>query len=257
MRPSGPLPVTLPRSTPWAAATREATGVTFRPSGVWIVSTSPAGRVSVASGLGGAAAALAPLLLPEVIRAMIWPTVTVSPASASASVSVPEAGAGTSASTLSVEISTIVSPSSTESPADLAHSRIVPSETDSPIAGISISITVASPAGSSWTSASASASGSSASSAGPEPFSPCAISASTLPTPTVSPSAAWILTTVPLTGDGTSASTLSVDISTRISSSETESPSCLCHSRMEPSETESPIGGMTTSTVVFTAISGS
>jgi hypothetical protein len=26
---------------------------------------------------------------------------------------------------------------------------------------------------------------------------------------------------------------------------------------MEPSETESPIGGMTTSTVVFTAISGS
>ena len=32
------------------------------------------------------------------------------------------------------------------------------------------------------------------------------------------------------------------------------SPSCLCHSRMVPSETESPIAGMTTSTVVSTAI---
>ena len=77
---------------------------------------------------------------------MTWPTVTVSPASASTSVSVPEAGAGTSASTLSVEISTIVSSSATLSPGAFAHSRIVPSETDSPIAGISISITVPEPA---------------------------------------------------------------------------------------------------------------
>jgi hypothetical protein len=175
----------------------------------------------------------------------------VSPASASTSVSVPEAGAGTSASTLSVEISTIVSSSATESPGCLAHSRIVPSETDSPIAGISISITVAS-----LEEEGSSSTGSSAVIAGPDPF-VGAISASTLPTPTVSPSAAWILTTVPLTGAGTSASTLSVDISTSVSSSETSSPSCLCHSRMDPSETESPIGGMTTSTVVFTAISGS
>ncbi len=161
----------------------------------------------------------------------------------------PALGAGTSASTLSVEISTIVSSSAMLSPGCLAHSRIVPSETDSPIAGISISMTVP--------VAPLDASGSSASSAGPEPFSPGAISTRTLPTATVSPSAAWIFTTVPETGEGTSASTLSVEISTKVSSSETSSPSCLCHSRIDPSETESPIGGITTSTVVFTAISGS
>ncbi len=252
MRPSGPVPCTLPRSIPWAAATRAATGVTLSPSGVWIVSASPDGAVSAgASAFGAAAAGRAPLL--DVMRAMTWPTWTVSPAAASTSVSVPAAGAGTSASTLSVEISTIVSSSATSSPGCLAHSRIVPSETDSPIAGIAISITAASAAGA---SSAGSGSGSASAAAGRAPF-VGAISASTLPTPTVSPSAAWIFTTVPVTGDGTSASTLSVDISTRVSSSETSSPSRLCHSRMEPSETESPIGGMTTSTVVFTAISGS
>ena len=82
-----------------------------------------------------------------------------------------------------------------------------------------------------------------------------AISARTLPTSTVSPSAAWIFTTVPDGGAGTSASTLSVEISTSVSSSATSSPSCLCHSRMVPSETDSPIAGMTTSTVVLTAMS--
>ena len=53
----------------------------------------------------------------------------------------------------------------------------------------------------------------------------------------------------------TSASTLSVEISTRVSSAETESPSALRHSSTVPSLTESPIAGMTTSTVVvFIAI---
>ena len=70
---------------------------------------------------------------------MTWPTVTVSPGSARISPITPDAGAGTSASTLSVEISTIVSSSSTWSPGCLAHSRMTPSETDSPIAGIAIS----------------------------------------------------------------------------------------------------------------------
>ena len=51
-------------------------------------------------------------------------------------VTVPEAGAGTSASTLSVETSTIVWPSSTESPSETCHSSTVPSVTDSPISGI-------------------------------------------------------------------------------------------------------------------------
>ncbi len=87
------------------------------------------------------------------MRAMTWPTSTVSPASARISVSVPEAGEGTSASTLSVEISTIVSSISTLSPAALAHSRIVPSETDSPIWGIVMSTVLASAGASSGASA--------------------------------------------------------------------------------------------------------
>ena len=90
------------------------------------------------------------------MRPMTWPTVTVSPGWARISSITPEAGAGTSASTLSVEISTIVSSASTGSPGCLAHSRITPSETDSPMAGMVMS--TASPAGSS-VSASASGSG--------------------------------------------------------------------------------------------------
>src|SRR4051794_29579233 len=139
MRPCGPVPLTCARSMPCAAATRAATGVTLIPSGVRMVSASPAGRTSVGSGLG-ATAGLAPL--PLVILAMTWPTVTVSPAWARSSVIVPVAGAGTSASTLSVEISTSVSSSATGSPSCLCHSRMVPSETDSPIAGMTTSTVV-------------------------------------------------------------------------------------------------------------------
>ena len=142
------------------------------------------------------------------MRAMTWPTVTVSPAWARISSIVPEAGAGTSASTLSVEISTIVSSSATGSPGCLAHSRIVPSDTDSPIAGMTMSTVSPSVSGSAARRAS-------------RRSRPGAISASTAPTAIVSPSAAWIFTTVPVVGAGTSASTLSVDISTRTSSSET------------------------------------
>ena len=59
---------------------------------------------------------------------------------------------------------------------------------------------------------------------------------------------------MPSIGAGTSASTLSVEISTSVSSAATESPSALCHSSTVPSLTESPIAGMTTSTVVSIAI---
>ena len=52
---------------------------------------------------------------------------------------VPQAGAGTSASTLSVETSTTVSPSAIWSPSGTCHSSTVPSVTDSPISGITIS----------------------------------------------------------------------------------------------------------------------
>ena len=243
IRPAGPEPWTLARSTPWAAATRAATGVTLMASGIGGGGALPCGR-GAAVGSGALAAGRAPL--PVVIRAMTWPTCTVSPAWARISAIVPAAGAGISASTLSVDTSTTVSSSATSSPGCLAHSRIVPSVTDSPIAGITIS-TVA-------PGASSDASAGGASAAGPEPFG--AISASTAPTLMVSPSATWIFTTVPAAGEGTSASTLSVDISTRTSSSETWSPSCLCHSSTVPSETESPICGMVTWTVVLTAISG-
>ena len=64
-------------------------------------------------------------------------------------------------------------------------------------------------------------------------------------------------TIVPAAGEGTSASTLSVEISTSTSSAATASPSCLCHSRIVPSVTESPICGMTTWMVVFTATDSS
>ena len=123
------------------------------------------------------------------MRAMTWPTVTVSPACARISSIVPDAGAGTSASTLSVEISTIVSSSATGSPGCLAHSRIVPSVTDSPIAGMTMS-TVSPPA----------SAGLGRGRGGRRRRSPGAISASTAPTEIVSPSAAWILTTVPAVG---------------------------------------------------------
>ena len=61
---------------------------------------------------------------------------TTSSGSTRSFVIVPAAGAGTSASTLSVETSTTVSPSATESPYCIAHSRTVPSVTDSPISGM-------------------------------------------------------------------------------------------------------------------------
>ena len=136
---------------PSAAATRRAigeiAGAVPSPIRRWFGRRSP-GRI--AGGCGGRAAgagtATAPRPAPAVIRAITWPTVTVSPSSARISVIVPEAGAGSSMSTLSVEISTTVSPSLTVSPTFTAHSRIVPSVTDSPPVGVTMSI-VRSPVG--------------------------------------------------------------------------------------------------------------
>ena len=91
-----------------------------------------------ADAAGGLAGAAPSACVPAVIRAITCPTLTVSPSWARISAIVPEAGAGNSMSTLSVEISTTVSPSDTWSPTFTVHSRIVPSVTDSPISGISI-----------------------------------------------------------------------------------------------------------------------
>jgi len=73
------------------------------------------------------------------MRAMTWPTVTVSPSSTRISLTVPLAGEGSSRSTLSVEISTIVSSALMGSPTLARHSRMVPSVTDSPAAGVTTS----------------------------------------------------------------------------------------------------------------------
>ena len=73
------------------------------------------------------------------MRAITCPTVTVSPSATSSSLTVPVAGEGSSTSTLSVEISTIVSSCLIRSPTLTCHSRIVPSVTDSPAAGVTTS----------------------------------------------------------------------------------------------------------------------
>ncbi len=211
------------------------------------------------------------------IRAITWPTVTVSPSAMRISLTVPVAGEGSSMSTLSVEISTIVSSSLIGSPTFTRHSRIVPSDTDSPAAGVTTSTVSACPVGAgssrlagggavgllpaAWIcgsprparalrgASSAGASGGVAGerSAGAAPFSE--MRAITWPTVTVSPSSMRISLTVPVAGEGSSMSTLSVEISTIVSSTLIGSPTFTCHSRMVPSETDSPAAGVTTSTV--------
>ena len=69
-----------------------------------------------------------------------------------------------------------------------------------------------------------------------------------MPTSTVVPTSTTISATRPAAGDGTSVSILSVEMSTIGSSYATQSPGCLRHSTIVPSETETPIWGMTTST---------
>src|SRR3954471_11439088 len=74
--------------------------------------------------------------------ARMVPTSTVIPTSTSSDVTRPVAGDGTSVSTLSVEISTIDSSDSTQSPTRFFHSTTVPSATDTPICGIVTSTAV-------------------------------------------------------------------------------------------------------------------
>ncbi len=145
--PARPLPATDATSTPRSAAARLATGEIEVPSGT---ATAPlpapfevaAGAESAAPLDSGAGATATSPPSPSVISAITWPTFTVSPSSARIFVTVPVAGDGTSASTLSVEISTIVSSTLMGSPSDRCHSRIVPSVTDSPISGMTTSIVV-------------------------------------------------------------------------------------------------------------------
>ena len=149
----GPLPVTAPRSTPFSAATRRATGVALTSAPLAGVGGS-AGAARPAGSRGGADASSLRIVVPRdrtlirgrpcgrtdsspgSISARGAPTGTSSSTWTSSLVITPAAGAGTSASTLSVETSTTVSPSLTKSPSATCHSRTMPSVTDSPISGI-------------------------------------------------------------------------------------------------------------------------
>ena len=71
-------------------------------------------------------------------------------------------------------------------------------------------------------------------------------SSSEAPTSTVSPSSTSKLLTVPLNGEGTSVSTLSVEISNIGSSSLTSSPTLTSQRRIVPSVTVSPSCGIVT-----------
>src|SRR5947209_5758372 len=100
------------------------------------------------SGAGGAgscsSACACPGFEPISIRAKTSPTGTVTPTSTRISVTRPAAGDGISVSILSVEISTIVSSRSTQSPGRFFQSAIVPSATETPICGIVTSTSVVS-----------------------------------------------------------------------------------------------------------------
>ena len=76
-----------------------------------------------------------------------------------------------------------------------------------------------------------------------EPLPVGSIVTSRPPTLTFSPTAAWILVTRPLFGDGISTLALSVRTLTRGASSATESPSWTNHFTTSPSATPSPISG--------------
>ena len=171
-----PVPLTLPRSTPLASATRRATGVALTaaplaapfpaPLPAFVPAPVPAplpagGAVggappeeALATGRGGGPPAVtgpagceacpspspAPPspASPASISAIGCPTATSSSTAEINFVIVPLAGAGTSASTLSVDTSTTVSPSLTKSPSATCHSSTMPSVTDSPISGMAI-----------------------------------------------------------------------------------------------------------------------
>ena len=86
--------------------------------------------------------------------------------------------------------------------------------------------------------------------------SPVWMTARRVSTGTVSPSGTRISATIPEAGEGTSVSTLSVEISTMVSSASTRSPTPLSQRLTVPSDTLTPIWGITTSTVLPTAMAG-
>ena len=194
---------------------------------------------------------------------------TVLPASTLIAESVPLAGEGISASTLSVEISNSGSSRWTLSPTFFSHLVIVPSKIDSPICGITTSVPPPLEATASTGAAGAGAAlgaprlllflagscfggvaaGSALLATAP---SPSPITATTVLICTVLPASTLISESVPLAGDGISASTLSVEISNSGSSRCTLSPGFFSHFVIVPSKIDSPIWGMMTSVGIST-----
>src|SRR3954451_14224766 len=105
-------------------------------------SASPPPPIPAPSSEGCSSACGWPGFEPMSIRASTSPTGTVTPTSTRISVTRPAAGEGISVSILSVEISTIVSSRSIQSPGRFFQSAIVPSATETPIWGIVTSTTV-------------------------------------------------------------------------------------------------------------------
>ena len=182
--------------------------------------------------------------------------------------STPAIAAGISVSTLSVEISTIGSSTATASPSDLSQRVMVPSVTLSPNAGSTMMLSAPAAAGAETGAASSTATGvagaggtrggvtagvtAGAAGAGVSTGAPTSdsspIKANSAPTSTTSSSWAANESRIPVTGEGISVSTLSVEISTRGSSVLTWSPTFFNQRVMVPSVTLSPSCGILTET---------
>ena len=134
-RPPRPLPGTSERSTDCSAAIRATTGETkARP---------PPGPFGTEAAANDSRTPLLPAAASVgVISAIVVPTGTVSPSSLTMRSRIPSAGLGTSVSTLSVEISSSGSSALVASPSLFSHLTIVPSETETPICGMTTSMWV-------------------------------------------------------------------------------------------------------------------
>ena len=162
----------------------------------------------------------------------------------------PATGDGISVSTLSVETSSSASSAATESPMAFNQRVTVPSVTLSPSAGSTTGVirpplAGADGADSSVTGATDGTSTGAGVAAGAEaPASE--MTASAPPTRTTASSPAMISVSTPLTGEGISVSTLSVDTSSNGSSAVTVSPTAFSQRVTVPSVTLSPSWGIDT-----------
>ena len=164
------------------------------------------------------------------------PTATVVSTGTSIARSVPATGDGISVSTLSVETSRSASSTATESPTFFSQRVTVPSLTDSPSAGIVITVPAdgAAATGAATTGAATTggatgaattgagvATGAAATGVAAGAAAPSAMIASSAPTRTVVSTATTIFCKIPATGEGISVSTLSVETSRSGSSTAT------------------------------------